>query len=87
MNHLCSDYHMSLLEMELAVETPEILCLPFDSGLRQAVDDFIFKENRIDYLSSEEQLASDQYFGSLTLGEGFSAGELVAWDVYRQRSN
>ena len=41
---------------------------------RQAVDEFIFKENKIDQLTPEEASASDQYFGTLQLG---SATQLV----------
>ena len=37
---------------------------------RQAVDDFIFKENKIDEMTPEEASASDQYFGTLHLGSG-----------------
>ena len=45
---------------------------------RQAVDEFIFKENKIDQLTPEEASASDQYFGTLQLG---SATQLVQLNV------
>lgn len=32
------------------------------------MDEFIFKENKIDQLTPEEASASDQYFGTLQLG-------------------